>query len=76
MFNVERILAAMSNVDGDPRESWRESNANGFGGKVVSKLGLKNKLLVRKAYYQRWIDNRKGLRSHGMQRLKCRKNKH
>ena len=63
MFDVERILAALG-------------EKLCFGGKVVHKLGMKNKLLVRKNLYQQWIDDRKGLRSHGMQRLKCRKNKH
>ena len=61
MFNVEQILVAMTNVDGDPSESWRA--VNGFRGKVVRELGLKNKLLVRKNSYQRWIEDRKGLRS-------------
>jgi hypothetical protein len=61
VFNVERILVAMTNVDGDPSEPWRA--VNGFWGKVVRELGLKNKLLVRKNSYQRWIEDRKGLKS-------------
>ena len=61
VFNVERTLVAMTNVDGDPSKPWRA--VNGFWGKVVRELGLKNKLLVRKNLYQRWIEDRKGLRS-------------
>jgi hypothetical protein len=57
------------NIDGDPSESWRKINANGFWGKVAHKLRMKNKLLVRKNLYQRWTDNRKGLRSLVMQHL-------
>jgi hypothetical protein len=60
-FDVERILAAMTNVDRDPSKAWRA--VNGFGGKVGCELGLKNKRLVRKNYYQRWFEDRKGLRS-------------
>ncbi|CAB4004040.1 Hypothetical predicted protein [Paramuricea clavata] len=61
MFDVERILAARTNVDRDPSEAWRE--VNGFWGKVVRELGMKNKRLVRKNYYQQWFQDRKGLRS-------------
>lgn len=51
----------MSNVEGNPNESWRA--VNGFWGKVVAKIGSKNKILLRKNLYVRWLEDRKGLRS-------------
>ena len=68
MFNIERILVAISDVcevDGDYGGSrWRSWRAdNGFWGKVVTKLGLQNKSHVRKIFYMRWLEDRKGLRS-------------
>ena len=60
-FNVDDILAAMTRIYGNPKESWRA--VNGFWGKPALELGLKNKILVRKNLNTRWIEDRRGLRS-------------
>lgn len=60
-FNVDDILAAMTRIYGDPKESWRA--VNGFWGKLAMELGLKNKILVRKNLNTRWIEDRRGVRS-------------
>ena len=55
-FNVDDILAAMTRICGDPKETWRA--VNGFWGKLATELGLKNKILVRKNLNTRWIEDR------------------
>ena len=67
-FNVDDILAAMTRICGDPKETWRA--VNGFWGKLATELGLKNKILVRKNLNTRWIEDRRGLRSEHAKMLK------
>lgn len=61
VFDVDDILAAMTRIYGDPKESWRA--VNGFWGRLAKELGLKNKILVRKNLNTRWIQDRRGVRS-------------
>ncbi|XP_046855884.1 uncharacterized protein LOC124448984 [Xenia sp. Carnegie-2017] len=60
-FDVNAIVAAMSNVSGDQNDSYRKSNS--FWGKILVELGIRNKLLARRNLYLRWHDNRNGMRS-------------
>ena len=59
-FDVAAIAAAMSNVSGD-RNSYRASKS--LWGKILIKIGMKNKLLARRNLYLRWRENRNGMQS-------------
>ena len=71
-FDVNAIVAAMSNVSGNQNDSYRESNS--IWGEILVELGIRNKFLPRKNLYLRRHDNRNGMRSaieHG--RVEVRK---